>query len=834
MGYAFLTNVATTQNILLNISEIQENGTKQETETTQLLVSEKHITLDEETSIKPQKKNETIKVALTSISNENFTDAKTSSVHIVHQTIENQATTKDNSKDVILTKPAIKPAKDKMTVTVNVPTVLTREKLNTNDYYLNSNAAVDLSESQSILSDTASSQNGNETTNKKSTQEGPNNEYMSTKDEKITREIYSSKPTEMTASEEINGQKRTKSQNLPSQLGDNPTIYVLVEETETPKVNKLSNETITTYSSTENAIKIYGTTGINSSPTIGNNHINLKISSTHDIKTEKIENDLSLGNNNEDKQSTTPNYGDILEKETKVSKTPTVNKLSPNTFGIENTIKGTITTQSEIKVLTEKQNTNPKDGNIFTKKEQSTREVTSKHSSKYMGSNANKQTGLWKETALEERSTQPDYDYITSSYKTEEEKSTALTEKTTAAKPSAFNPIVNTTDINHNTKPSEKVIETQSVGSQETSFEQTSNIANENDNFSKLNILSSIKGPNPKNQTFTESINTSVEEAIGTTFPDIDNDLKPTKNEVNSSEDVNNGNTLPQNDNSDALTEHNQYSMTTNNNPDTKTDTIQDISITTIDEEQVDKKNVTEDKSKTTEYITSQQASQDLSVSPENTEGSATPTKNQVTTKAAELVSTGNPEIDNNLASGSYVSKTFDITTHQWYNGIDKEQTETNDYSNEQNRNTTTLSSKSTELSETLSTTNLKTKDYSNEKNQDATSLSTKSTETSETLNTTTLKPKDYSNEQNQDAASLSTKSTELSETLTTPTLKTKDYSNEQNQDATSLSTNSTELSETLMPTTLKSLHSEKQESNKITLKEKITEKLLQVEKILK
>merc|ERR1712123_402553 len=316
--YAFLTNVETTQNILLNISEIQENGTKQETETTQLLVSEKHITLDEETSIKPQKKNETIKVALTSISNENFTDTKTSSVHIVHQTIENQATTKDNSKDVILTKPAIKPAKDKMTVTVNVPTVLTREKLNTNDYYLNSNAAVDPSESQSILSDTSSSQNGNETTNKKSTQEGPNNEYMSTKDEKITREIYSSKPTEMTASEEINGQKRTSSQNLPSQLGDNPTIYVLVEETETPKGNKLSNETITTYSSTENAIKIYRTTGINSSPTIGNNHINLKISSTHDIKTEKKENDLSLGNNNEDKQSTTPYYGNILEKETKV------------------------------------------------------------------------------------------------------------------------------------------------------------------------------------------------------------------------------------------------------------------------------------------------------------------------------------------------------------------------------------------------------------------------------------------------------------------------------------------------------------------------------------
>merc|ERR1711892_1623043 len=480
----FLTNVATTQNILLNISEIQANGTKQETETTQLFVSEKHITLDKETSIKPQKTNETIKVALTSISNENFTNSETSSVHNVHQTIENQAPTKDNSKDVTLTKPAIKPAKDKMTVTVNVPTVTTSEKLNTNDYYLNSNAAVDPSESQSILFDTASSQNGNETTNKKSTQEGPNNEYMSTKDEKITREIYSSKPTEMTASEEINGQKLTTSQNLPSQLGDNPTIYVLVEETETPKGNKLSNETITTYSSTENAIKIYRTTGINSSPTIGNNHINLKISSTHDIKTEKKENDLSLGNNNEDKQSTTPYYGDILEKETKVSKTSTVNKLSPNTFGIENTSKGTITTQSEIKVLTEKQNTNPKDENILSKKEQSTREVTSKHSSKYIGSNANKQTGLWKETALEERTTQPDYDYITSSYKTEEEKSTALTEKTTAAKPSAFNPILNTTYINHNTKPSEKVIETQSVGSHETSLEQTSNIADENDNFS--------------------------------------------------------------------------------------------------------------------------------------------------------------------------------------------------------------------------------------------------------------------------------------------------------------------------------------------------------------
>merc|ERR1711892_1079391 len=727
--YVFLTNITTTQNILLNISEIQANGTKQETETTQLFVSEKHITLDEETSIKHQKKNETIKVALTSISNQNFTNVETSSVHIVHQTIENQAPTKDNSKDVILTKPAIKPAKDKMTVTVNVPTVTTREKLNTNDYYLNSNAAVDPSESQSILSDTASSQNGNETTNKKSTQEGPNNEYMSTKDEKITREIYSSKPTEMTASEEINGQKRTTSQNLPSQLGDNPTIYVLVEETETPKGNKLSNETITTYSSTENAIKIYRTTGINSSPTIGNNHINLKISSTHDIETEKKENDLSLGNNNEDNQSTAPYYGNILEKETKVSKTSTVNKLSPNTFGIENTIKGTITTQSEIKVLTEKQNTNPKDENIFTKKEQSTREVTSKHNSKYIGSNAIKQTGLWKETALEERSTQPDYDYITSSYKTEEEKSTALTEKTTAAKPSAFNPIVNTTDINHNTKSSEKVIETQSVGSQETSLEQTSNIADENDNFSKVNILSSIKGP--MKQTFTESIKPSVEEDIMTKVPDMDIDIKPTKYEVNSSKDVTNGNTLPQNDNSDALTEDNQYSMTTNNNPDTENDSIQDISIATMEEERVTDTDVTESKSKTTEYITSQQASQYLSVSPGNTEGPVTQkgewnsnaylyretTKNQVTAKAAKKVSTRNPAFDNNLASESALSKTVDLTVHQWTNGIDKEQTKTNDYSNEPNQDAASLSTKSTELSETLTTTTLKPKDYSNEQN---------------------------------------------------------------------------------------------------------------------
>merc|ERR1711892_1567664 len=835
MGYAFLTNVATTQNILLNISEIQENGTKQETETTQLFVSEKHITLDEETSIKPQKKNETIKVALTSISNENFTNAETSSVHVVHQTIENQAPTKDNSKDVILTKPAIKPAKDKMTVTVNVPTVTTRENLNTNEYYLNNNATVDPSISQSILVDSTLSQNGNENTNKKSTQEGPNNEYMPTNDETITREIYSSKPTKMTTSEEINGQKRTSSLNLPSQLDDNATTYVIVEETETPIGNKIINETITTYSSPENETEIYGPTGINASPTIGNNHINLTISSTHDIKTEKIENDLSLGNNNEDKQSTTPNYGeDLLEKETKVTKTSTIriqdNELSPNTFGNENTIKNMITTQSEIKVLTEKQNTTPKDGNIITHKKQSTREATSKHSSKDTGSQANKQTGLWKETTLEERSSQPDYEYITSSYKMEEEKPTEFKEKNTTANLSAFNPIVNTKDINHNTTPNEQVIEnlieTHSFGSQETSLKQTSNIAD--DNFSKF------QDPNLKNQTITESINTSVEEAIVTTFPDIDNDLKPSKNEVNSSEDVNNGNTLPQDDNSDALNEDNQYSMTTNNNPDTKTDTIQDISITTIDEEQVNKKNVTEDKYMTTEYKTSQQASQDLSVSPVNTEGPATPTKNQVTTKAAELVSTKNPEIDNNLASDSYVSKTFDITTHQWYNGIDKEQTETNDYSNEQNRNTTTLSSKSTELSETLSTTTLKTKDYSNEKNQDGTSLSTKSTEISETLTTTTLKTNDYSYEQNQDGTSLSTKSTELSETLTTPTLKPKDYSNEQNQDATSLSTNSTELSETLMPTTLKSLHSEKQESNKITLKEKITEKLLQVEKILK
>merc|ERR1712123_334042 len=76
--YVFLTNITTTQNILLNISEIQANGTKQETETTQLFVSEKHITLVEETSIKPQKKNETMKVALTSISNANFTNAETS------------------------------------------------------------------------------------------------------------------------------------------------------------------------------------------------------------------------------------------------------------------------------------------------------------------------------------------------------------------------------------------------------------------------------------------------------------------------------------------------------------------------------------------------------------------------------------------------------------------------------------------------------------------------------------------------------------------------------------------------------------------------------------
>merc|ERR1712128_356071 len=141
---------------------------------------------------------------------------ETFSVHIVHQTVENQAPTKDNSKDVILTKPAIKPAKDKMTVTVNVPTVTTREKLNTNDYYLNSNAAVDLSKSQSIPVDSTLSQNGNENTNKKSTQEGPNNEYMSTNDETITREIYSYTPTKMTASEEINGQNRTSSVNLPS------------------------------------------------------------------------------------------------------------------------------------------------------------------------------------------------------------------------------------------------------------------------------------------------------------------------------------------------------------------------------------------------------------------------------------------------------------------------------------------------------------------------------------------------------------------------------------------------------------------------------------------
>merc|ERR1712106_904462 len=472
--YVFLTNITTTQNILLNISEIQANGTKQETETTQLFVSEKHITLDEETSIKHQKKNETIKVALTSISNENFTNVETSSVHIVYQTIENQAPTKDNSKDVILTKPAIKPAKDKMTVTVNVPTVTTREKLNTNNYYLNSNTTVDLSKSQSILVDSTLSQNGNENTNKKSTQEGPNNEYMSTKDETITREIYPYKPTKMTASEEINGQKQTTSLNLSSELDDNPLTYVLVEETETPIGNKISNETITTYSSPENGTEIYGATGINSSPTIGNNHINLTISSTHDIKTEKIEDDLSLGDNNEDKQSTTPIYReDILEKETKVTKTSTIRiqdkELSPNTSGNENTIKNIITTQSEIKVLTDKQNTTPKDGNIITQKEQSTREVTSKHSSKDTGSQANKQTGLWKETTLEERSSQPDYEYITSSYKTEEEKPTAFKEKTATANLSAFNPIVNTKDI-HNTTPSEQVkenlSETHSFGSQ--------------------------------------------------------------------------------------------------------------------------------------------------------------------------------------------------------------------------------------------------------------------------------------------------------------------------------------------------------------------------------
>merc|ERR1712106_1056265 len=157
--YVFLTNVATTQNIRLNISEIRANGTKQETKTTQIFLSEKHITLDEETSIKPPNDNETVKVALTTISNGNFTNVETSSVHIVHQTVENQAPTKDNSKDVIVTKPA----RDKMTVTVNVPTVATREKLNTNDYYLNSNAAVDLSKSQSIPVDSTLSQNGNET-----------------------------------------------------------------------------------------------------------------------------------------------------------------------------------------------------------------------------------------------------------------------------------------------------------------------------------------------------------------------------------------------------------------------------------------------------------------------------------------------------------------------------------------------------------------------------------------------------------------------------------------------------------------------------------------------
>merc|ERR1712106_238561 len=265
--------------------------------------------------------------------------------------------------------------------------------------------------------------------------------------------------------------------------------------------------------------------------------------------------------------------------------------------------------------------------------------------------------------------------------------------------------------------------------------------------------------------------------------------------EVNSSKDVTNGNTLPQNDNSAALTEDNQDSMTTDNNPDTEDDSIQDISIATIEEEQVTDTDVTESKSKTTEYITSQQASQYLSVSPGNTEGPATQkgewnsnadfyretTKNQVTTKAAKIVSTRNSEFDNNLASESALSKTVDLTVHQWNNGIDKEQTKTND--------------------------------YSNEPNQDAASLSTKSTELRETLTTTTLKPKDYSNEQNQDATSLSTKSTELSETLTTTTLKSKDYSNEPNQDATSPINKSTELSETVTKTTLKSIHSEKQES---------------------
>merc|ERR1712106_1270619 len=240
-----------------------------------------------------------------------------------------------------------------------------------------------------------------------------------------------------------------------------------------------------------------------------------------------------------------------------------------------------------------------------------------------------------------------------------------------------------------------------------------------------------------------------------------------------------------------------QYSMTTNNNPDTKNDSIQDISIATIEEEQVTDTDVTEYKSKTTEYIPSQQASQYLSVSPGNTEGPATQkgewnsnayfyretTKNQVTTKAAKKVSTRNPEFDNILASESALLKTVDLTVHQWNNGIDKEQTKTNDYSNEPNQDAASLSTKSTELSETVTKTTLKPKEYSNKQNQDATSLSTKSTELSETLTTTTLKPKEYSNKQSQDATSLSTKSTELSETLTTTTLKPKDYSNEQNQD---------------------------------------------------
>merc|ERR1712106_1180562 len=78
------------------------------------------------------------------------------------------------------------------------------------------------------------------------------------------------------------------------------------------------------------------------------------------------------------------------------------------------------------------------------------------------------------------------------------------------------------------------------------------------------------------------------------------------------------------------------------------------------------------------------------------------------------------------------------------------------------------------------------------------------------------------------DTTSLSTKTTKISETLTATTLEPKEYSHEQNQEAMSLLTKSTELSKTLATTTLKSTQSEKQEStedpNKITSKAKITE----------